>query len=246
MAELTSIGFRPGNSPLHRLDPRTKQILLMALGLGALLGNEAFMLLASALVALLLHMTGLRFSTIIREIRYFLYLLIFVFAVRVISLSDQYHLVISAEGFSEAILFCWRLLLIVLMGLLLVSTTRTSDIRAAIIWFLKPVPLINEKMAATMVGLLVRFLPLILFQAREIDDTMRARGIERRRNPLVRPVRFSVALFRRVFVRADELVETMQARCYSEHRTVAQLRFSAADSWAALLGLLVLLPAFLP
>ncbi len=246
MAELTSIGFRTGTSVLHRLDPRTKQILLMVFGLAALFGDERFLLLASALVALLLHKAGLRASTIVRETRYFLYLLIFVFAVRAISFTDQFHPVISAEGLSEALFFCWRLLLIVLMGLLLVSTTRTSDIRAAIIWFLKPLPLVDEKMAATMVGLLVRFLPLILFQAREIDEGMRARGIERRRNPLVRPVRFSVALFRRVFVRADELVETMQARCYSEQRTLPQLRFSAADGWAAGFGLLALLTAFLP
>ena len=245
MAELTSIGFRKGNSVLHRLDPRTKQILLMVFGMAALFGDERFLLLASLLVALLLHQAGLRFTTIVREIRYFLYLLIFVFAVRAISFTDQFYPVILPGGFSEAIFFCWRLLLIVLMGLLLVSTTRTSDIRAAIIWFLRPLPLINEKMAATMVGLLVRFLPLILFQAREIDEGMRARGIERRRNPLVRPIRFSVALFRRVFVRADELVETMQARCYSEQRTLPQLQFSAADGWASVFGLLALLPAFL-
>jgi energy-coupling factor transporter transmembrane protein EcfT len=246
MAELTSIGFRTGTSVLHRLDPRTKQILLMVFGLAALFGDERFLLLASALVALLLRKAGLRVSVIVRETRYFLYLLIFVFAVRAISFTDQFYPVISPEGLSEALFFCWRLLLIVLMGLLLVSTTRTSDIRAAIIWFLKPLPLVDEKMAATMVGLLVRFLPLILFQAREIDEGMRARGIERRRNPLVRPVRFSVALFRRVFVRADELVETMQARCYSEQRTLPQLRFSAADGWAAGFGLLALLTAFLP
>jgi energy-coupling factor transporter transmembrane protein EcfT len=65
----------------------------------------------------------------------------------------------------SALIVCWRLLLVVSMGVLLMATTRTADIRAALVWYLKPIPVVDEKMAATMVGLVVRFLPVILFQA---------------------------------------------------------------------------------
>jgi energy-coupling factor transporter transmembrane protein EcfT len=245
MAELTTIGFKAGSSTLHRLDPRTKQIMLMVLSVASLWGNIWFLAITSGLVFYFIARSGLSLAQTAREIRYFLYFLLFIFLVRAVSFTGSLVPVVSAEQAGSAILFCWRLLVVVLMGVLLVSTTRTGDIRAALIWFLKPLPFIDEKMAATMVGLLVRFLPLILFQAREIDDGMRARGIEKRKNPLVRPTIFTITLFRRVFVRADELVDTMQARCYSENRTLPALEFSRNDLAAAVIGLLLLLPAFL-
>ena len=136
-----------------------------------------------------------------------------------------------ADAAGEALIVCWRLLLVVFMGVLLMATTRTADIRAALVWYLKPIPFVNEKMAATMVGLVVRFLPVILFQAGEIADAQRARGIERRKNPLIRLMRFTIPLFRRVFLSADELVAAMQARCYNEHRTLPDLSFSGAMAW---------------
>jgi energy-coupling factor transporter transmembrane protein EcfT len=141
---------------------------------------------------------------------------------------------------------CWRLLLVVFMGILLMATTRTADIRAALVWLLRPVPLVNEKMAATMVGLVVRFLPVILYQAAEISDAQRARGIERRKNPMVRLMRFTLPLFRRVFLSADELAVAMHARCYSEHRTLRQLAFSRLDGQVAGVGFLLCLTVFFP
>jgi energy-coupling factor transporter transmembrane protein EcfT len=132
------------------------------------------------------------------------------------------------------------------MGFLLMATTRIAHIRAALVWFLAPIPLVDEKALATMVGLLVRFLPVILFQAAEISDAQRARGIERRKNPLIRLVKFSIPLFRRVFLSADELAAAMQARCYSEQRTLPQLAFGRLDGVAmgagALLCLMILIP----
>jgi biotin transport system permease protein/energy-coupling factor transport system permease protein len=93
---------------------------------------------------------------------------------------------------------------------------------------------------------MVRLIPLILFQAGEIGEALRARGIERCKNPLTRTVRFAVPLFRRVFLKADELTETMQARCYNENRTDAALAFSGIDGWAAAIGVLLCLTAPLP
>jgi energy-coupling factor transporter transmembrane protein EcfT len=146
---------------------------------------------------------------------------------------------------TEALKICWRLLLVVLMGLLVMATTRTAHIRAALVWYLRPVPLIDEKMAATMVGLVVRFLPQILFQAAEISDAQRARCADRCKNPLLRLKRFAIPLFRQVFTRADELVAAMQARCYSESRTLPELGFTFMDLLAVVAGSLIASTAFI-
>ena len=97
-----------------------------------------------------------------------------------------------------------------------------------------------------MLGLVVRFLPVILFQASEIADAQRARGIERRKNPLIRLMKFTVPLFRRVFLSADELTAAMQARCYSEQRTLPDLAFAWRDGMAVGTGMLIAATVFLP
>jgi energy-coupling factor transporter transmembrane protein EcfT len=178
--------------------------------------------------------------------RYFLVFLFFVFGIRSVTFADGWMPSISLDQAGASLVVCWRLLLVVSMGVLLMATTRTADIRAALVWFLKPVPFVDERMAATMVGLVVRFLPVILLQAAEISDAQRARGIERRRNPVVRLMRFTIPLFRRVFLSADELAVAMQARCYNEHRTLRELAFTRHDGRVVGVGLLLCLTVFFP
>ena len=246
MGDLTAIGFRPGQSPLHQLDPRTKLVLLMGLSLACLWGNLTFLVLVSTVVMRCLATAGIRIRRLIHEIRLFLSFLIFVFAVRAVRFTNGWAPTLSVDASGEALIVCWHLLVVVIMGILMMATTRTADIRAALVWYLKPIPVIDEKMTATMLGLVVRFLPMILFQAREIADAQRARGIERRRNPLIRLTRFTIPLFRRVFLSADELTAAMQARCYSEQRTLPDLVFARRDGMAVGAGLLIALTALFP
>ena len=246
MGELTAIGFRPGQSVLHRLDPRTKQVLLMGLSVASMWGNLTFLVLFTVVMMSCVSAAGLRIRRLILEIRYFLFFLCFVFGVRAIAFTGGWTLTLRADVAGEALIVCWRLLLVVIMGLLLMSTTRTADIRAALVWYLKPIPVVDEKMAATMVGLVVRFLPVILFQGAEIADAQRARGIERRKNPLIRLMRFTIPLFRRVFLSADELAAAMQARCYSEQRTLPKLSFAWRDGLAIGVGILISSTVLLP
>ncbi|MGD8703776.1 MAG: energy-coupling factor transporter transmembrane component T, partial [Desulfosarcina sp.] len=224
----------------------TKQALLLGLSVVSLWGHWIFLGLLSAAMVCLFRSIQVRFDRLIAEIRYFLLFLCVVFAVRTLTFEGGWIPVLAFASASEAMFICWRLLLVVCMGLLLMATTRTGQIRAALVWFLKPVPVIDEKMAATMLGLVVRFLPQILYQAAEISDAQRARGIDRRKNVPVRLMRFSIALFRRVFLSADELVAAMQARCYNEQRTLPDLRFARRDGMAAAAATLVCLTVWLP
>jgi energy-coupling factor transporter transmembrane protein EcfT len=209
-------------------------------------GTPLFLALLSLATLWGLHSAGIRLHRLVIEIRYFLVFLAFIFCLRTFSFTDGWLPVFSGAAAGEALMVCWRLLTVVVMGLLLMGTTRMADIRAALVWFLRPIPLVDEKMAATMVGLVVRFLPLILMQAADISDAQRARGIDRRKNPLVRLMRFSIPLFRRVFLGADELVAAMQARCYSEQRTLPDLAFSRRDLLAVVAATLASLTLLIP
>lgn len=246
MGELTTIGFTPGQSLFHRLDPRTKQILLMGLSILSLWGGVVFLLSFTAVMMLSLNAAGIPIIRMIRDIRYFLFFLFFVFGMRTVTFADGWIPSISMNLAAVSLMVCWRLLLVVCFGVLLMATTRTADIRAALVWFLTPIPFVDPKMAATMVGLVVRFLPVIIFQAAEISDAQRARGIERRRNPIVRLMRFTIPLFRRVFLSADELAVAMQSRCYSEHRTLRELVFTWRDGLVVAASLFLSLTVLFP
>lgn len=246
MGAVAGIGFHAGDSFLHRLDPRTKQLLILGLSIASLNESLTFLALTSTAVLVAIHRTRLRFSTILYEIRFFLFFLLTIFLIRTLSFNNFLPVLPTAQSLINALVVCWRLLLIVLMCLLLMATTRTTAIRAALIRMLEPVPLINEKTIGTMVGLLVRFLPLILLQAGETGDAMRARSIERQKNPVKRLIKFAIPLFRRVFLRADELVDTMQARCYNDQRTLPELTFTRPDYFAAGIGLVLAVTSVFP
>ena len=240
MAAVKVVSYQPGDSALHRLDPRTKQIMVMVLSSACFAGGRWFLSMLTISIALCAIESRIGLIRLIREIRYFLVFLLFVFIIRALTFNDGLLPVLVVSQVQAALLFCWRLLLIVLMAVLLISTTPTGAIRAALVWMLRPLPLVNERAAATMVGLIVRMVPLILFQAGEISDAMRSRCIEARKSPLFRMNRFTIMLFRRAIIRGDDLVDAMQARCYNEQRTMRVMQFTKLDAVAAGIGMLVL------
>ncbi|MFW5636807.1 MAG: energy-coupling factor transporter transmembrane component T family protein [Thermodesulfobacteriota bacterium] len=237
MAELTAFGYRSGRSLLHRLDPRTKLVSLILISIGSLGADLSGLAVLLLLFGAALRTVHLSLSAVIREIRYFLFLLAVVFLARALSapgypVASVWDVTVTGEGIYEGLLVSGRLLVVVLWGLIFVAVTRPSEVRGTIIWFLRPIPLIPEKRVATMFSLLVRFIPVIAHQARETGEAQRARGIEARRNPVFRLTAFAVPLMRRIFQDADELVIAMEARCYSEDRTGPDLCWRRRDQVA--------------
>jgi energy-coupling factor transporter transmembrane protein EcfT len=175
----------------------------------------------------------------VKELRYFFVLLLFVFLARVlstggVSLVEVKFISVSKQGLTAGFLVCWRLAFIVLLGFTLISTTRPAEIKAAVQWYLKPVPFIPEKKVAIMMGLILRFVPVIFDQAAETADAQKARCVQNRRNPVYRLIKLGFPLMRRTFERADDLVAAIEARAFTESRTDPEL-ISHRRDWVALL-----------
>lgn len=238
MAELTLIFYRPGTSLLHVLDPRIKLASLIAISIASITSGLTAMVLASCLAASLLFQARLSFSTLIIEVRYFFILLVFVFLARALTtpgdpLIGISPLVVSVQGLHSGLMVCWRLLLIALFGLCITATTRPAHIRQAIQWFFGFIPGVPHKKIGTMLGLLIRFIPVILFQSREIAEAQRARCIDQRKNPVYRMVYQCMGLLRKVFVSADRLALAMEARNFGPQRRSVPWRMRLHD-WTAL------------
>jgi energy-coupling factor transporter transmembrane protein EcfT len=240
MAELTLFSYRSGDSRLHRLDVRCKILGLLCISIVSLNTSVIALTLLSLLLIALMIDCRLKFKPFLREIRFFfIFMLIIVIARSLSAKGTQifqiYFISISLQGFLEGLMFCWRLFLIVLAGLLFVSTTKPSQIKAAVSWFFAPVPFVSGKRLATMLSLLMRFIPVILNQAKETVEAQKARCVENRKNPIYRLKKIGIPLLRRTFENADRLIYAMEARCYNENRTDPDLNFRAAD-WIAFGG----------
>ncbi len=239
MAELTSFSYIAGDSQLHRLDARFKIISIIFLSLVSL--NVYFRGLGLLTIILLgvIFYARLPLASGFKELRYFLILLLLIFVTRLLSTDgtpviNLKYFTISMQGITNGILVCWRLALIVILGFAFISTTPPSAIKAAAQWFLKPVPFIPEKKVAVMMGLILRFVPVILDQARETAEAQKARAVENRKNPVYRLTKFGFPLIRRIFERADDLVAAMEARAFTEHRTDPELTADKRD-WVTLM-----------
>ena len=240
MAQLAALSYQPGNALLHRFDARLKLIALVMLSLATVKASVLGLSLATLIILMAAINANLALKRLFTELRYFSVLLAFVWLARGLTVPgetiiDLVYVSVSREGLTEGALICWRLSLVVLLGALLVTTSRSADIRAAIEWFLKPLPWVPHKRIGTMIGLMVRFIPIAFDQMYEIIDAQRARGVENRRNPFYRLPRLLIPALRKTFARADELAMAMEARCYSEQR--ADRVFSACPAdWVTLGG----------
>jgi energy-coupling factor transporter transmembrane protein EcfT len=239
MAELTFFSYHPGRSLLHKLDIRFKMIALVFLSFACMNAYFATLSALSFLTIGLIAHACLPLKSVFKELRYFFILLGVVFLARVLSTPGtpivQLSLItLSGQGLFSGIIVCWRLLVIVLLGLLFVSTSRPSQIKSAVEWFLKPVPFVSGTRVATMLSLIIRFLPEILYQARETAEAQKARGLGNRKNPIYRLKKLGIPLLRRIFENADKLVVAMEARCFCEKRTDPELSAVPKD-WLILL-----------
>jgi energy-coupling factor transporter transmembrane protein EcfT len=244
MAELTLFHYRPGVSLLHILDARVKLVCLTAISIVSMASGVTAMALASFLVISLLFQARLSFFALVVEIRWFFILLLFVFLTRALAtpgdpLIGRPPVMVSMQGILSGMMVCWRLLLIVLLGTCITATTRPAHIRQAIQWFLKYIPGMPHHKISTMLGLVIRFIPVILSQSREIADAQRARCIDQRKNPVYRMICQCMSLLRKVFVSADRLALAMASRNYGERPPSIRGRPGVHDGMA--LALVVLL-----
>ncbi|MEE4607702.1 MAG: energy-coupling factor transporter transmembrane component T [Desulfobacteraceae bacterium] len=238
MAELSAIAFRPGRGRLHRLDPRFKIAILVLTGAATAYAAPAGLAILSALMAAGVRDARLPLRRLLADIRPLLIMLAFVAAVRAFTIpgpSIWPPLPVSRPGLAQGLLFAWRVLVVVCGGILLSATTRTWALRAAVAWLLAPFPGVPAQRAATMIGLVVRFIPEVLHQGALVREAQQARGIAACRNPLRRLYLWVAVLMRRTLLKSDHLALAMISRGYSEKRTDQPLCASSAD--AALLAL---------
>lgn len=231
MAELTAFNYFSGQSWLHRLDIRFKLVMVLYFNVLSVQASILDLMILSTPLMLMVFQIKIPIRQALSDTRYFLYFLLFIFLSRTIvwDTTSIFYLNYSYPDMLESLIICWRLFLILLVGLLFMYSSKIQEIRAAIQWFLRPLPFVSEKKIAFMIGLMIRFVPDILQHALDIKAAQIARGVTHRKNLIYRITVFSIPLFQRIFEQADTIVDAMLSRCYSEDRTDLELTSDYQD-----------------
>ena len=178
------LSYVPGDSFIHRLDPRTKIIAVMTMSfivfrtatlpeLGVL---AAFFVFVAAIsrVGMRLHLKAVRPLVIFFG---FIFLMqLFLTPGRALFSAGPIHP--TFEGLVQGTLVTTRFVLLILFASILTTTTRPTMITGGIERMLRPLPLgrlgITSFELATMMSLSIRFIPTILENARQIRNAQMA------------------------------------------------------------------------
>ncbi|MCG8552823.1 MAG: energy-coupling factor transporter transmembrane protein EcfT [Desulfobacterales bacterium] len=252
---MTLFSYHSGGTLWHTLDVRCKCLMVCLLSLTVLKAGLPGTIICLGVLMGILKTLGLGPARLVRQLKGFLLLLIVIFLSRWAGTSGDpmvtlFGFSLTRQGFSSGILVSFRFLVVMLLGLLLTVTTRSMEVKAAVQWFLKPIPFIPEKRVAVMAGLSLKFMPLILDNAREVNHAVNARCGNLRKNPVRRLIILSWPVLKKTFQSADDLGLAMQARCYSENRTAPRFLQNGKEGWVLILTLIfsagMLLTDYLP
>lgn len=219
-----TLQFMPGDSFLHRLDARCKLLAVCASGMGILHMNPAGMGLFALLLLALAMSLGPWKGMLFKALKGWSLLLAVLFFVQAFSLEPGIRpfpaMPVTRQSLELAALSCWRLALLLGYATLFTLVTSPRRLEESLAQILRPLPFVPARRIAVMVSLTLRFLPLLLQQAREVKLAFRARLGEQRKNPVDRLRLFAVPILRKSLVRADELSYALAARGYRDDRPI--------------------------
>lgn len=244
MREITIGQYIPGNSPVHRLDPRTKIIITLAYMILLFLLNNfwgylfpvAFLILASVL-------SGISIRYMVKGLRPLILIIALTFVLNIFMIKGRIlyeigPLDLTYEGLYQGAFMAIRLVLLIVGTSLLTLTTSPISLTDGIERLLSPFRKVGVPAheLAMMMTIALRFIPTLLEETDKIMKAQMARGADFESGNVIsrakNMVPLLVPLFISAFRRADELAMAMEARCYrgGENRTrMKELKMTGLD-----------------
>ncbi len=257
--DITLGQYYPGESCIHKLDPRTKIIGMILYIVAVFLVKSLWLFLPVALfVVLVTKMSDVPLEYLWRSLKPLRFILIFMFFLnlfiidtgRVLWAWGFLHITVGA--LYQAVFIMLRLVLLVSGTSLLTLTTTPISLTDGLELLLSPLKKIRfpAHELAMMMTIALRFIPTLIEEADKIMKAQMSRGADFESGSLVKRAKamvpILVPLFVNAFRRADELAMAMESRCYhgGEGRTKLHiLRYQKRDlgCGAALLLLIALI-----
>lgn len=241
--------YIPGDSFIHRMDPRVK-IMLALVFIVLLFSVSGFFpyALITLFVVYIVFGCGVPVKMFLKGLKPMAFILAFTVilnlfmtdgeAIVTIKLFGDFALSITKEGIYAAIALFVRLLYLITGTSVLTLTTTPLSLTDGIESLLKPFEKIKVPAheIAMMMSIAMRFIPTLAEETDKIMKAQMARGADFQSGNIIRRAKalipLLVPLFVSAFRRADELATAMEARCYhgGEGRTkMKQMRMKKVD-----------------
>jgi len=254
--------YVPAESLLHRMDPRSKLLIIFFFVCIIFIANNG---ITYALIAIytfiMLTMSRIPARFLYKGLKPVIWLVIFTFLLQLFFTQQGTLLYrlgpvkIYEEGLKQGLFISFRFLFLILMTSLLTLTTTPIEITDGLESLLNPLKKVRFPVheMALMMSIALRFIPTLMEETDKIMKAQIARGVEFSSGPLKERIKavvpLLIPLFVSAFKRAEELAVAMEARGYrgGEGRTkYRQLSWKTADSLQllVLIALTVLLMLF--
>ena len=248
--DITLGQYFPGDSPVHRLDPRTKIALMMLYIVEVFFVKDMWVFLFTRLYVVgATLLSGVPISYLVRSLKPLKFILIFMFIINLLVTStgdvlvDWWIIRITTGGVRQAVFITIRLILLVAGTSFMTLTTTPISLTDGLERMLMPLSKLKfpAHELAMMMTIALRFIPTLLEEADKITKAQTARGADFETGGIIQRAKsmvpILVPLFVSAFRRADELAMAMESRCY--HGGVGRtrmtvLKYSTGDLWAAL------------
>lgn len=235
LKDITLGQFFPGNSILHRLDPRIKILLMLAFVVLVFFAKTiwSFAYLAF-LMFFLIFASGISVSVILKGLKPILFISIFTAVINLfwtsgsVPLFEFYFVRIYREGIWRALFMIVRIVALVAgTSILLTYTTSPMDLTDALERLLSPLKKLRVPVHefSMMMSLALRFVPTLIEETEKIIAAQKARGADFETGSLLHRAKalipILIPLFVSAFSRATDLAVAMECRCYhgAEGRT---------------------------
>lgn len=256
LKDITLGQYFPGNSPVHRLDPRTKLLMLVVYIVALFTANNWLSYgIVLVFLALTIMISKIPLKAIVTGMKPLLMILIFTGILNLFFTDGETLLVsfwgirITLEGVVRAIFMVARILMLITGTFLLTYTTSPIALTDGLEALLSPLKKLHLPVheLAMMMCIALRFIPTLIEETDKIMSAQKARGADFESGKLMERVRalvpILVPLFISAFRRADELATAMECRCYQggEGRTKMKLlRYKLGDFKAFAVGILLM------
>ncbi len=245
LKDITLGQYFPGETPVHRMDPRTK-LVAVVLYIAALFtadGPVSYALVMLFLAAAVL-VSKIRLKSLLTGLRPLIVIIIFtallnLFYTRGEPLVSFWVFTITKEGLRSAVLMILRIVMLIAGTFLLTYTTSPIDLTDGLEQLMNPLKKLRVPVheLAMMMSIALRFIPTLIEETNKIINAQKARGVDFETGSLLQRARalvpILVPLFISSFRRADELAIAMECRCYhgGEGRTRMKiLRYTRPDA----------------
>ncbi len=253
LKDITLGQYFPGDTIVHRLDPRTK-ILLVVIYIVALFQANSWISYGLVLLVMVLGMALGHISpkNMFKGLRPMIIIIVLTAALNIFYTRGTPVLPgwkITWEGLDRAAKMILRIVLLITGTFLLTYTTSPIALTDGMEMLLSPLKRLKVPVheMTMMMSMALRFIPTLIEETDKIMSAQKARGADFETGTLIQRAKalipILVPLFVSSFRRADELAIAMECRCYhgGEGRTrMKVLRFSRADYIALALGVVFL------